>query len=51
MADGEVMAGCLAEAGYVLVRNLAEADVVIYNTCAVKGPTEDRIISISNPSR
>ncbi len=47
MADGEVMAGCLAEAGYVLVRNLAEADVVIYNTCAVKGPTEDRMISIS----
>jgi len=46
MADGEVMAGCLARAGYVLVNDLVEADVVVYNTCAVKSPTEDRIISI-----
>jgi threonylcarbamoyladenosine tRNA methylthiotransferase CDKAL1 len=46
LADGEVLAGCLAEAGYTLVDNSAEADVIVYNTCAVKGPTEDRMIEI-----
>lgn len=43
-ADGEVLAGCLAEAGYELVDSIAAADVVVYNTCAVKGPTENRVI-------
>ncbi|MEM2104286.1 MAG: tRNA (N(6)-L-threonylcarbamoyladenosine(37)-C(2))-methylthiotransferase [Candidatus Bathyarchaeia archaeon] len=46
LADGEVLAGCLAKAGYILVNNVTEADLVIYNTCAVKGPTENRMISI-----
>lgn len=46
IADGEVIAGCLAEAGYRLVETLDSADIVICNTCAVKGPTEDRMISI-----
>jgi threonylcarbamoyladenosine tRNA methylthiotransferase CDKAL1 len=44
LADGEVLAGCLAKAGYELTASASEADVVIYNTCAVKGPTENRII-------
>jgi threonylcarbamoyladenosine tRNA methylthiotransferase CDKAL1 len=43
-ADGEVLAGCLAEAGFRLAASESEADVLIYNTCAVKGPTENRII-------
>ena len=43
-ADGEVLAGCLAEAGFQLVNSESEADLIIYNTCAVKGPTENRII-------
>ncbi|MEM0096605.1 MAG: tRNA (N(6)-L-threonylcarbamoyladenosine(37)-C(2))-methylthiotransferase [Candidatus Bathyarchaeia archaeon] len=46
LADGEVMAGCLAEAGYILVNSLADADVIVYNTCAVKGPTENRMIEL-----
>ncbi|MEM4700734.1 MAG: tRNA (N(6)-L-threonylcarbamoyladenosine(37)-C(2))-methylthiotransferase [Candidatus Bathyarchaeia archaeon] len=46
LADGEVMAGCLAEAGYILVDSLADADVIVYNTCAVKGPTENRMIEL-----
>jgi len=46
LADGEVLAGCLAEAGYELVDSSLDADVVIYNTCAVKGPTEDRMIEV-----
>jgi threonylcarbamoyladenosine tRNA methylthiotransferase CDKAL1 len=44
VADGEVLAGCLAEAGFQLAASEPEADVLIYNTCAVKGPTENRII-------
>jgi len=44
LADGEVLAGCLAEAGYIIVDSVDDADLVIYNTCAVKGPTENRII-------
>ncbi|MEM2968309.1 MAG: tRNA (N(6)-L-threonylcarbamoyladenosine(37)-C(2))-methylthiotransferase [Candidatus Bathyarchaeia archaeon] len=44
LADGEVLAGCLAEAGYTLARSISEADVVVYNTCAVKAPTENRMI-------
>ncbi len=46
LADGEVLAGCLAEAGHKLVDSVSAADLVIYNTCAVKGPTENRIIEI-----
>jgi len=44
LADGEVLAGCLAKAGYELTSSASEADVVVYNTCAVKGPTENRMI-------
>lgn len=46
LADGEILAGCLAEAGYKLVNSVTSADVIIYNTCAVKGPTENRMIEI-----
>ena len=44
LADGEVLAGCLAEAGYELARSVKDASLVILNTCAVKGPTENRMI-------
>jgi threonylcarbamoyladenosine tRNA methylthiotransferase CDKAL1 len=44
IADGEILAGCLIEAGFQLAASESEADVIIYNTCAVKGPTENRII-------
>lgn len=46
LADGEVLVGCLAKAGYEPVNDASVADVIIYNTCAVKGPTENRIIEI-----
>ena len=46
VADGEVLAGCLVEAGFQLAASESEADVIIYNTCAVKGPTENRIIDV-----
>ena len=44
-ADGETLAGCLKQAGYPLTTNETEAHLIIYNTCAVKGPTENRIIN------
>jgi len=46
VADGEVLAGCLTEAGFQLAASESEADLIIYNTCAVKGPTENRIIDV-----
>jgi threonylcarbamoyladenosine tRNA methylthiotransferase CDKAL1 len=46
LADGEALAGCLAEAGYKLSSSLNAADIIVYNTCAVKGPTENRMIDI-----
>ena len=45
IADGEVLAGCLAQAGFKLATSESDADLLIYNTCAVKGPTENRIIN------
>lgn len=45
IADGETLAGCLANAGFAIVTSDATADLIIYNTCAVKGPTENRIIN------
>jgi threonylcarbamoyladenosine tRNA methylthiotransferase CDKAL1 len=44
-ADTEALAGCLTQAGFKLAQSEANAQVVIYNTCAVKGPTENRIIN------
>lgn len=46
LADGEILAGCLAQSGHKLVDDITAADVIIYNTCAVKGPTENRMIEI-----
>ena len=45
IADSETIAGCLTEAGFKLTRSVSAADIIIYNTCAVKGPTENRIIN------
>jgi len=41
-ADSEQMAGLLKEAEFEMVDNVEKADVVIINTCTVKGPTEDK---------
>ncbi len=45
-SDGEVMSGCLSTGGYDIVSKPQDADVLIYNTCAVKTPTEDRMFHI-----
>jgi MiaB/RimO family radical SAM methylthiotransferase len=45
LADSEIINGCLLQAGFKQAKSVKEADIVIYNTCAVKGPTENRVIS------
>jgi threonylcarbamoyladenosine tRNA methylthiotransferase CDKAL1 len=45
LADSEAISGCLTQAGFTLTRSAAAANIIIYNTCAVKGPTENRVIS------
>jgi MiaB-like tRNA modifying enzyme len=40
------MAGSLVEAGFELTGSASEADVLIYNTCGVKTPTENRAIEV-----
>ena len=46
LADGEVLAGCLSSAGFELVDSVEAADVVVLNTCAVKSPTENKMIHL-----
>jgi MiaB-like tRNA modifying enzyme len=46
IADGETIISFLSEAGYNVVKNMEDADILIYNTCGVKTPTENRIINI-----
>ena len=43
-ADTEVLKGCLSKAGYKMANSVSTANIIIYNTCAVKGPTENRMI-------
>jgi MiaB-like tRNA modifying enzyme len=45
-ADGEVLAGCLAKAGFQITQSEQDADLLIFNTCGVKGPTENRVIDV-----
>ncbi len=45
-ADGEDIVNCLSETGYEVVQKIEDADILIYNTCAVKTPTENRIMNI-----
>lgn len=46
LVDGEFMVGCLSKVGYEIVEKIERADFIIYNTCAVKTPTENKIMNI-----
>jgi threonylcarbamoyladenosine tRNA methylthiotransferase CDKAL1 len=46
LADGEVIAGCLSEAGFEVVDCPRDAEILVYNTCAVKSPTENRVMNV-----
>ena len=41
-SDSEVMAGILEKESYKIVNDKDKADLVIINTCTVKGPTENK---------
>ena len=43
--DSELVAGMLLDEGYALADTPDKADVIIFNTCSVRGHAEDRIIS------
>ncbi len=43
VADGERIKGMLAEMGYGFTEKLEEADLVLYNTCAIREHAEDRV--------
>ena len=45
IADGETISGCLSKGGYRIVSDEKEASVLIYNTCAVKTQTENKVIN------
>jgi MiaB-like tRNA modifying enzyme len=46
LADGEAIIDRLSEAGWEVVQKTEAADILIYNTCAVKTPTENRIMNL-----
>ena len=43
LADTEVVGGILSRHGYEMTRQLADADVVLLNTCAIRDNAEQRI--------
>jgi MiaB-like tRNA modifying enzyme len=43
-ADTETITGILTNQGHQITTDI-EADIIIFNSCAVKGPTENRIIN------
>lgn len=43
VADGEKLKGMLAEMGYDFTDEVSEADLVLYNTCAIREHAEDRV--------
>lgn len=43
VADSEHIKGQLVEMGYSLTETLNEADIIIYNTCAIREHAEDRV--------
>jgi tRNA-2-methylthio-N6-dimethylallyladenosine synthase len=43
VSDGEKIKGMLSEMGFFFTNDIDEADLVLYNTCAVRGHAEDRV--------
>ena len=43
VADGERLLGMLREMGYEFCQSAEEADLVLYNTCAIREHAEDRV--------
>ena len=43
VSDGERIKGLLSECGFSMTDELSEADLVLYNTCAVREHAQDRV--------
>lgn len=43
VADGEKIKGMLCEMGYTFTDDLTQADLVLYNTCAIREHAQDRV--------
>lgn len=43
VADGERLKGMLEQMGYEMTESLEDADLVLYNTCAIREHAEDRV--------
>lgn len=43
VADGEMLGGLMEKMGYTLTDELENADLILYNTCAVREHAEDRV--------
>lgn len=50
-SDGEFMGGLLDEAGFVAVDDPNVADIIVLNSCAVKGPGQALILHLVNQYR
>eukprot|EP00033_Pygsuia_biforma_P001909 GCRY01002130.1.p1 GENE.GCRY01002130.1~~GCRY01002130.1.p1 ORF type:complete len:471 (+),score=111.85 GCRY01002130.1:180-1592(+) len=51
VSDSEVMAGILVERGFSLTDRIEEADVVVLNSCTVKGTSQDKFIHAARQAR
>lgn len=45
VADGEKLLGMLREMGYIATQNPADADLILYNTCAIRENAEYKLLS------
>lgn len=43
VADGEKLKGMLAEMGFIFTEDTSQADLIIFNTCAVREHAQDRV--------
>ena len=43
VADSEVVASVLADAGYLPVREITQADIILVNTCSIRENAEQRV--------
>jgi len=44
VADSELVAGILEQAGYLQAENMDSADIIIFNSCTVRQHAEDRVL-------
>ena len=42
--NAEIISGILRQAGLEIVSSVEAADIIVLNTCIVKGPTEEKMI-------